>query len=187
VVNYGYENEVVLMVQITPPKDLPVGQSVKIGAKASWLVCKEDCMPGSGDVSLELPVAIAAVPANEDLFKDWSGKLPVKQDEVDIASSTTTDSLSDGNGTGSITIAWKKLPTDIQFIPGTLQTGDLSDIKVATADDATTITFNIKNTKEIAPITGLVVFTKADGTKTGLEISIPSTVPPKLMDPLDHR
>jgi DsbC/DsbD-like thiol-disulfide interchange protein len=186
VVNFGYENEVTLMVQITPPRDLPSGDSVKIGAKATWLVCKEDCMPGGRDVSLELPVAAVAVPANEVQFKDWSSKLPVKNDVTDVASITTTDSIRDGNGTGSIKITWKKTPSGIQFIPGTMETGDLSDIKVVTEGAATSITFTVKNTKETGLITGLVEFTKSDGSQAGLDISIPSKVP-NLTNPPDGK
>lgn len=175
VVNYGYENELMLLVQITPPKDLPVGQSVKIGAKASWLVCKEDCMPGSADVSLELPVAETAAPANEDLFKAWTSKLPVNKDEADIASTSTTSSVNDGDGNATIKIVWKKEPSDVQFIPGAMKTGDASDLKCFTADATSTISFNIKHKKDVEPLTGLVTFTKSDGTKTALEISIPGT------------
>jgi len=187
VVNYAYENEVMLLVQITPPKDLPANGSVKIDAKASWLVCKEDCVPGRADVSLELPAADSAGAANEDLFKEWTAKLPVKQDADDIASSTTTGSIADGNGNGSIKIIWKKKPGDVQFIPGAMKTGDISDVKIVTADNATSITFNIKNKKDLNPITGLVTFIRADGGKMGLEVSIPSTVPPVVTPGiLDH-
>ncbi len=182
-VNYAYENEVMLLVKITPPADLKTGTPVKIAAKTSWLVCKENCEPGSAPVSVEVPTADTAVAANADLFKEWSSKLPVKQDPADIASSTVTDSISDGNGTGSIKIAWKKAPGEIQFIPGAMKTGSIADVKLVTSDNASDITFNISNKKDALPITGLVIFTMPDGSKTGLEIAIPSTVPPKLSPP----
>jgi thiol:disulfide interchange protein DsbD len=53
--SYGYENEVWLLTQITPPKTLPQ-KSVTLRAKAKWLVCKEACLPASDDISLSLPV-----------------------------------------------------------------------------------------------------------------------------------
>ena len=53
--NYVYEDQVMLLVKVTPPADLKIGSPVKIGAKTSWLVCKEDCMPGGSPVSIEIP------------------------------------------------------------------------------------------------------------------------------------
>jgi len=171
-VNYAYENEVVLLMQITPPKNLPVGKSEKIDGRATWLVCKEDCMPGSGSVSIELPVADSAKPANEDLFKEWTAKLPVENEAEYIASYKTQSSIKDGNGNASIKITWKKIPGDIQFIPGAMETGDLSDVKIAADGNDSTITFNIKNKADLTPITGLVTFTKPDGTKSALVVGI---------------
>ena len=184
-VNYVYQDEVTLLMKITPTKDLKTGGTIKITGKTSWLVCKENCEPGGSPVSIELPVADAATAANEELFKEWTAKLPVKNDADDVASSTVNDSLTDGNGNGTVKITWKKAPTDIQFIPGSMKTGGIAEIKAATADNASVITFNITNKKDTLPITGLVIFTKADGTKTGLEISIPSTVPAQLQDIMD--
>ena len=121
------------------------------------------------------PTGETAVASNEGLFKEWSAKLPVKHDPADIDSSTVKDSIVDGNGTGSISINWKKVPGDIQFLPGVMKNGSIADVKLATADHASSVTFNISNKKDAAPITGLVTFTRADGNKAALEISIPST------------
>lgn len=56
-VNYGYEDETLLLTQITPPASLKTGASVDLVAKASWLVCQESCIPGDADLKLALPVA----------------------------------------------------------------------------------------------------------------------------------
>lgn len=53
--SYGYENEVWLLTQITPPKSL-TQKSVTLRAKAKWLVCKEACLPASANISISLPV-----------------------------------------------------------------------------------------------------------------------------------
>lgn len=55
-VSYGYENEVLLPVQITPPKELNVNQPITLIGKAKWLACKESCIPGKKDFELILPV-----------------------------------------------------------------------------------------------------------------------------------
>jgi thiol:disulfide interchange protein DsbD len=73
---YGYGGEVMLIQSIEPPAHLEPGE-VNLRAGASWLVCADLCIPGKQDVSLSLPVAAAAEPANTDLFSKWSARLPL--------------------------------------------------------------------------------------------------------------
>src|SRR5271155_3259591 len=42
-VNYGYAKRAVHLVNVTAPKNLPVGTPVVLSAKASWLVCSDVC------------------------------------------------------------------------------------------------------------------------------------------------
>ncbi|HZJ38996.1 MAG TPA: protein-disulfide reductase DsbD domain-containing protein, partial [Chthoniobacterales bacterium] len=72
---YGYENEVLLMQEITPPASL-TEPSVKLSAEASWLVCERLCIPGNATLQLELPVAAQTNPANEELFSRYKRSLP---------------------------------------------------------------------------------------------------------------
>ena len=53
--NYGYEDEVVLLTPLTPPADAAPGPHA-IRARAEWLVCKDVCIPEKGELDLELPV-----------------------------------------------------------------------------------------------------------------------------------
>ena len=77
--NYGYENEVLLPVAVTVPQPLPGGTDVDIKLHASWLVCREECIPQEGDFVLRLPLrssyathaasfaaALGAVPRSPD-------------------------------------------------------------------------------------------------------------------------
>src|SRR5690606_24621796 len=68
-VSYGYENEVWLLTQITPPADLPDGQNVTLRAQADWLVCEQVCLPAEAELSLQLPVRKGA-PALDARWKD---------------------------------------------------------------------------------------------------------------------
>lgn len=52
---YGYEHEVWLLTKITPPANLPE-KPVALQAEAKWLICREECLPASANVSLTLPV-----------------------------------------------------------------------------------------------------------------------------------
>jgi thiol:disulfide interchange protein DsbD len=72
---YGYENEVLLLQEITPPASF-VDSSVKLSADASWLVCERLCIPGSAQLQLDLPVANKNAPANEEIFSRYRRALP---------------------------------------------------------------------------------------------------------------
>jgi len=55
VMSYGYEGEVLLPVEITPPSRI-AADSVTIAGAFDWLECKEVCLPGSAALDLTLPV-----------------------------------------------------------------------------------------------------------------------------------
>ncbi len=55
-VTHGYERDVLLLVEITPPDNLEVGQPVRLKVRADWLECKEICLPGGADLALTLDV-----------------------------------------------------------------------------------------------------------------------------------
>ncbi|MEP7068225.1 MAG: protein-disulfide reductase DsbD domain-containing protein [Usitatibacter sp.] len=59
--NYGYEDEVVLLAELTPPASAASG-TVPIKARAEWLVCKDICIPEKGELDMALAVS-AAEPA----------------------------------------------------------------------------------------------------------------------------
>ncbi|HEY4256076.1 MAG TPA: thioredoxin family protein [Candidatus Udaeobacter sp.] len=81
---YGYENEVLLMQEITPPTKLD-SSSVKLSADASWLVCERICIPGGATSQLELPVSIASQPANTELFTRYRRLLPQNWPGANVA------------------------------------------------------------------------------------------------------
>ncbi len=54
--NYGYEDEVVLLSELTPPASAVAGSN-PIQAKAEWLVCKDICIPEKGELDLVVQVA----------------------------------------------------------------------------------------------------------------------------------
>src|SRR5438093_875159 len=52
---YVYDDEVLLMVQITPPSSFDA-REMTLRAKASWLICEKICIPGDAKLALTLPV-----------------------------------------------------------------------------------------------------------------------------------
>jgi thiol:disulfide interchange protein len=82
---YGYENEVLLMQEITPPQKLD-DSTVKLSAEANWLVCEKICIPGSATPQLELPVSTTNQAANSALFARYRHLLPQKWPASNVAS-----------------------------------------------------------------------------------------------------
>lgn len=54
--NYGYEGEIVLPRRLEVPARIE-GDSVRFHVLASWLVCRDVCIPGEAELELSLPVA----------------------------------------------------------------------------------------------------------------------------------
>jgi thiol:disulfide interchange protein DsbD len=55
-IDYGYEGEVLLPVEIHPPANLATGGDAHLGLSVAWLVCQEICIPGRAALTLTLPV-----------------------------------------------------------------------------------------------------------------------------------
>ena len=70
-VNYGYEDEVLLPMTLTAPATARPGQTVSLKAAASFLVCAEVCVPEEAALTLDLPVT--AAPAAPDAA--WAGPI----------------------------------------------------------------------------------------------------------------
>jgi thiol:disulfide interchange protein DsbD len=81
---YGYENEVLLMQEITPPSKLD-DSSAKLSTEANWLVCEKICIPGSATLQLDLPVASTGQPANTDVFARYRRLLQQNWPGPDVA------------------------------------------------------------------------------------------------------
>jgi thiol:disulfide interchange protein DsbD len=94
---YGYENEVLLMQEITPPQKLD-NSEVKLSAEANWLVCEKICIPGSATPQLELPISTASQPANSEVFVRYRRLLP-----------------KNWPGSSAATASWNRTGTDLHL------------------------------------------------------------------------
>lgn len=77
-VNYGYDGANLLMVPIELTNDyVETNQTVSISVDVSWLVCKEDCIPGWATLSNELRVSASPIKTSDAvLFEKTRHKLP---------------------------------------------------------------------------------------------------------------
>jgi DsbC/DsbD-like thiol-disulfide interchange protein len=80
----GYEDQIFLYVDITPPADLKPGTSVTLKALVEWLMCEDVCKPGDANVELTLPVKEGKAAPNMNiarLFNNALTELPRQSDD----------------------------------------------------------------------------------------------------------
>lgn len=99
--NFGYTGDIVLPVQISVPESAQDGSTAHIAVDAKWLVCHEECIPGKGSFTLDMPVrSITADNTNVERFfavareatpqtAQWSGNAHVDGDHIDVTLHTT--------------------------------------------------------------------------------------------------
>ncbi len=73
--NFGYENEVLLPVTLTAPADAKPGDTVTLTAHATWLVCEEVCIPEEADVRADIVIG-PQDGAADPLFARWHERFP---------------------------------------------------------------------------------------------------------------
>ncbi len=59
IVNFGYGDRILLPITLQLPADLGA-DPIEIVARASWLICEVECIPGRGEYRLSLPVVADA-------------------------------------------------------------------------------------------------------------------------------
>jgi thiol:disulfide interchange protein DsbD len=91
-VSYGYYDEVLLLVEITPPAGLTPGEPARLAGTAYWLVCIEDCFPAEAELSLAIPVRDSPPepdPATASSFEAARARLPVADPRWSAAARAT--------------------------------------------------------------------------------------------------
>jgi thiol:disulfide interchange protein DsbD len=129
VVDYGYENEILLPVIIEVPSGLALGTEVVLSAHASWLVCADTCIPEDSELTITVPVGAQAEP---DPY--WSERFAANRAHLPLPNPfPTTVTAADGKivlhvGTGDA----GKL-RDVGFFPAEADVIDDDAPQVATA------------------------------------------------------
>ena len=124
-VTYGYEGDVYLLTTITFPKGFFGKFQVK--AKASWLVCQDECIPGRAELELNLerPSVFAGNPgANTAIFEAARARLPVENTRWEVSGGYGTPPELGGMAKQALEIMFKnkdgyaeKNLGDLQFFP----------------------------------------------------------------------
>lgn len=165
-VNFGYADQVHLLVPLTVPATATPGQAVQLDAKVDWLVCEDICIPESADLSISIPVVANTTPVEPDaapLFSRARASLPVP--------SPFPVTLSPGDKAHRLSLSAPGLDrgkiSDAFFFP--------HDYKVAASNEAQSLTVDSQGLSlslvaggplSAGPVTGVLTFTEElDGQK----------------------
>jgi len=121
--NYGYSDSVLLRVELKVPPDLKVGDKVTFVADATWLVCKDICIPEKATLDLTLPVVepggffgfneMKFAPASDPVWREafakyrareplksgaFAGRFAANENEVALFFTPTLNRLEAGTG-----------------------------------------------------------------------------------------
>jgi DsbC/DsbD-like thiol-disulfide interchange protein len=192
IVGYGYEDEVLLMAQITPPADYAQAE-LPVVAEVSWLCCADVCIPGKQRLELKVPVGQTAQPANTPLFERWTQRLPATPaadgDEYLSAIETTSQKQGTNARTLRMTATWKRMPQQVDFYPGGHKALEVAEPKVTQAPsqgDAPATT-QVEATVRAYPgqkqwpatVDGLLVYETSAGVRRGVVVAMPTPDPPQ--------
>ena len=163
--DYGYEGKVWLLIPVTAPADARPGQSVTLNGHASWLVCKNICIPEDQAVSLTL--AIGAPGARDARFAAARAALPAPS-PWPITYALGADGLSLFAQAPALAAAH---PKSADFFP--LKPGTIIDAAPQTLGFAKNgLVLGLKPGKSVssqgAPLEGVLVLTSADNSRQAI-------------------
>lgn len=115
-VNYGYEKTVLLPipVKVSPDFKAPASGMVDIHLSANWLICRVECIPESGEFTLQIP-AQGTTAANSDAFLKAQAQQPVALNGNGKAS------IDPGNSQGDNKVVDDRISLRIPGLPASLK------------------------------------------------------------------
>lgn len=176
IIGYGYTDAVLFPIEVTAPATAAPGASLALGAKVSWLACKDVCIPGRATLDLAVPVAAEGGPANAPLFAEWRAKLP--GDTRAVTKSVDESPLAANARTGTVRVAidWKTPPKRVEFFPGADPALTVSNVRVADEGGRTVLSFDAEIFEGQSPssdhLESLVVYTDAGGARRGVWLPV---------------
>ena len=177
--SYAYEGEIVLPVTLRAPKTL-ARSPVTIRADVSWLVCKEDCIPGDATLSLTLPVNETVTPSTHASLFEAAARLQPRQAPARSVTARRQADRHDLEISGDS--EWMQ---EVARAPSVLFMPDVGDAVIAAAPQALEMTGDrltlrcprAEDAPDVDRLAGLLVVGNDDGRR-GYRIDAPFTVTP---------
>jgi hypothetical protein len=173
-IGYGYENQVLLMVEITPPRGMPIGSGTRVSVDVTWLACGTTCIPGSAHLESDLDVGYATPSQFVPEFEKWRRRIPMTERPF----KQTVRTPAQSNASWSARLDWPERVYDVEFFPNTPSGLTFEPLNVAHADRTTTIEyipkFLGKGRLPSGPtVEGLLVYKTSDGQQYGAVAKLP--------------
>jgi len=170
---YGYVEQVVLASEVSVPQDFDEKTPVTVGAKVSWLACKDVCV--IGDAVLE--GSLAKLPVDPD-FATWSADLPRSSDASEPPFTLTTKGgLADGKI--DLWLQWREAPQLVEWFPDPSESLKVDDVEVRTRGGLTRIGAIVQMmagmTETSNSLNSLVVMIDENGRRRGWELVVDLT------------
>jgi thiol:disulfide interchange protein DsbD len=173
--DYGYEGKLWLLTRLTVPADARPGETVTLRAAASWLVCKNICVPE--EAALTLDVKVGAAKPDAAVAGDFAAARAL----LPVASPWKLNySIGSGGALGQnldLYVAAPSLaaahPRTVDFFPG--RTGLIRNAApqlVGYAKDGLVLRL-APGKKAGGLLDGLLVLTSSDGSVQALEVAAP--------------
>ncbi len=83
IVSFGYKDEACLLTEIRPSQSIEQGGSVSISVKVEWIECKNVCLTGLAELTLELPVK----DAEPEIDSQWDKQFEAARRNLPLFSS----------------------------------------------------------------------------------------------------
>ncbi len=175
--DYGYEGTVWLLTKLTAPADARPGDVVNFKAHASWLVCKDVCIPEETELTLPLTVSASPSPAYAtiaDRFAAARNKLPAPSPwPVHYAATNGLDLF-----VASPSLANAR-PMDAAFFPASPGAIDGAAPQSLGFTGGGLVLRLKPGGKLKGPLEGVLVLTSSDGSVQALDVkATPGAVPP---------
>jgi len=170
VTDFGYENEAMLLIPVTVPKNLKLGESFKFTAKIQWLVCKETCIPGEAKLTIEIPVGSVPVSTSPySLFAKARDNLPHRYPAGVVPVIGTLDDHQ-------FQLAVRGLPVQQAYffplVPNQIDNTSTQALQTTPTGFTLTIKRSDQLLANVQKLDGLLVV-EGSGKRNGYEISVP--------------
>lgn len=130
ILDYGYENEVLLWSDIKIPPDFNK-KSIPVSLKTKWISCEEICIPGKADYTQDL-----IKNNNKILFNTWNNQLPSEKNnkfEIKVVNEENKFNIYINNS---------MLENTFKLYPNPVKTVDIENISYSKHQNQEVISFS---------------------------------------------
>ncbi|MEM8920510.1 MAG: protein-disulfide reductase DsbD domain-containing protein, partial [Pseudomonadota bacterium] len=178
--NYGYETQLVLPLTVNAPSGYQAGDTLNLEGAASWLICKDICIPEDARLNLSLPVAAAPV---EDLANGAFIASALEASPMALTGEAVAEDLGDAyrvSLTGPMFADALNDAVKVRIFPDTHAIEHPAEQSVRVGADGAQIDLTKSNLApaELANFSGVVAVEAADGARRGFRFDATPGVAP---------